>query len=384
MDPLTALGLAVNVLTLIELGAKILKGAKDVRATSSGVTEENRTRELLVKDMSALSDRLIVPEDSTLSQEEKELCKLAQESRAISGQLLELLGKIQAKAPKSKTDSLWSVLKDRYYEGDKQALEQRLDRCRSQMHFQLSFWTRSNSPPPCLITRRHRSLSNISCRQDVHRKMTELLKFAHADSSRLQAVQEQVAQVQRAVATVSYSAVAQHNLHGVLDIKDAVFTAIYQHRVLEMLSFSDMHGRYEMVDVAHQKTFHWIFDNKRELREVTSCGDHNSEHDSDRNSDHDSGRDSEYSSDRDSDDDVPEDKDSYTTNAAALGNQSLNADSNGVKREARERLQNWLVTGDGIFHISGKLGSGKSTLMKFLLTRHGTRAKLQQWAGKTN
>jgi hypothetical protein len=364
MDPLTALGLAVNVLTLIELGAKILRGAKDVRATTSGITEENRTRELLVKDMTALSDRLIAPDDSNLSEEEKELCKLAQESRSLSAQLLELLGKIQAKAPKSKADSLWSVLKDRYYEGDKQALEQRLDRCRSQMHFQLSFWTRSVSLPTYLATTHYTSLSNIGCRQDAHRKMTELLQFAHADSSRLQVVQEQVAQVQRAVATMSHGAVAQHNLHSVLDIKDAVFTAIYQYRVLKMLSFSDMYGRYEMVDGAHKKTLHWIFANEEDLRDLTSRDDDNSEQDS--------GHD-------ESEENVPD-----IDNAESLGNPGLNADLSGVKREAREKLQSWLATGDGIFHISGKLGSGKSTLMKFLLTRRGTRAKLQQWAGKNN
>jgi hypothetical protein len=41
----------------------------------------------------------------------------------------------------------------------------------------------------------------------------------------------------------------------------------------------------------------------------------------------------------------------------------------------------WLASGDGIFHISGKLGSGKSTLMKYLYKHPRTRRELAKWAG---
>lgn len=42
----------------------------------------------------------------------------------------------------------------------------------------------------------------------------------------------------------------------------------------------------------------------------------------------------------------------------------------------------WAVTDDGIFWITGKAGSGKSTLMKFLCSHSATRALLQEWAAK--
>ncbi|KAL2074233.1 hypothetical protein VTL71DRAFT_8011 [Oculimacula yallundae] len=41
---------------------------------------------------------------------------------------------------------------------------------------------------------------------------------------------------------------------------------------------------------------------------------------------------------------------------------------------------NWLETGNGIYWISGKAGSGKSTLMKFVLDHEITRQKLDVWA----
>jgi len=53
-----------------------------------------------------------------------------------------------------------------------------------------------------------------------------------------------------------------------------------------------------------------------------------------------------------------------------------------AKADARNRLFDWLASGGGIFHISGKLGSGKSTLMKYLCDHPSTKAMLETWAGR--
>jgi hypothetical protein len=44
-------------------------------------------------------------------------------------------------------------------------------------------------------------------------------------------------------------------------------------------------------------------------------------------------------------------------------------------------FKTWLQTGSGVFHISGKPGSGKSTLMKYLCESAETERHLQQWVG---
>ena len=44
-------------------------------------------------------------------------------------------------------------------------------------------------------------------------------------------------------------------------------------------------------------------------------------------------------------------------------------------------FKDWLTSGEGIFHISGKPGSGKSTLMKYIWISDQTRRALQGWAG---
>ncbi|KAJ5704545.1 hypothetical protein N7536_000234 [Penicillium majusculum] len=47
----------------------------------------------------------------------------------------------------------------------------------------------------------------------------------------------------------------------------------------------------------------------------------------------------------------------------------------------REKFLTWLNSGGHIFHISGKAGSGKSTLMKFLARSSRVKKELESWAG---
>jgi hypothetical protein len=58
------------------------------------------------------------------------------------------------------------------------------------------------------------------------------------------------------------------------------------------------------------------------------------------------------------------------------------ADREASKREAAaSRFRHWLREENGVFHISGKPGSGKSTMMKFLLSDERTKQELEKWAG---
>jgi hypothetical protein len=52
-----------------------------------------------------------------------------------------------------------------------------------------------------------------------------------------------------------------------------------------------------------------------------------------------------------------------------------------VRSHARQSFLSWLQEGSQVFHISGKPGSGKSTLMKFLCHHPRTRQELEYWAG---
>lgn len=55
-----------------------------------------------------------------------------------------------------------------------------------------------------------------------------------------------------------------------------------------------------------------------------------------------------------------------------------------VMAKARDDFIVWLERDHGIFHISGKPGSGKSTLMKYLCQHRRTKDHLKAWAGDKN
>lgn len=56
-------------------------------------------------------------------------------------------------------------------------------------------------------------------------------------------------------------------------------------------------------------------------------------------------------------------------------------DGDATARASSSSAINWLRSGDGIFWIKGKPGSGKSTLMKMLAGNDRTRQALSEWNG---
>lgn len=53
-----------------------------------------------------------------------------------------------------------------------------------------------------------------------------------------------------------------------------------------------------------------------------------------------------------------------------------------MERELHVTFTEWLASGSGVFHIVGKPGAGKSTLMKLLMTHEETQRLLKEWAGE--
>ena len=128
-----------------------------------------------------------------------------------------------------------------------------------------------------------------------------------------------------------------------------------QHRILRRLACPSVYYREETVANASDGTFSWIF----------------------------------------SDDSAQNARDTGTSDQRPMphhfglpfeqndpGHPSLNAerDAEKLRSYVRELFKWWLVSGSHVFHLSGKAGSGKSTLMKHLWHHPLTRRRLQQWA----
>ncbi|KAG7421532.1 hypothetical protein Forpe1208_v000105 [Fusarium oxysporum f. sp. rapae] len=142
--------------------------------------------------------------------------------------------------------------------------------------------------------------------------------------------------------------------------------SIYQHRILDSLKFELIHQRDEKVHDPYDKTFQWIFedgDTSTTNSDISLPALPAGQEEESDNSDN-----SQPADDKNEDDDECEDEDERNRQA--------------MMAESRQRLLNWLALSDKIFHVTGKLGSGKSTLMKFLYSHPTTKGALKGYAGE--
>ena len=144
MDPLAALDIASNMIQFVDYSIKLIQGVREIR--DSGDTKENKSLESVTSEMKRLSSKLTIPTHTPQSEDEKGLCRLAEDCQTLSGEILQLLEKIRPKDRNSVRQSVWSAFKNKLYDKKRSELETRLDKCRKQLQLQLTFLTRFNSP----------------------------------------------------------------------------------------------------------------------------------------------------------------------------------------------------------------------------------------------
>lgn len=151
------------------------------------------------------------------------------------------------------------------------------------------------------------------------------------NSHSLTILRAHVKELQRGSELTSLGSKAQDQLRDIFGFSHSLCLKVAQRRVLNLLAFPGMHARVDTVEKAHKDTYGWIF------------GDPS-----------DGGSDS---------DELP----------VALFDETA--------RKTVDNFVEWLSSGTGVYHISGKLGSGKSTLTKFLAAHDQVRKELQKWSG---
>ncbi|KAK4203424.1 hypothetical protein QBC40DRAFT_23999 [Triangularia verruculosa] len=165
-----------------------------------------------------------------------------------------------------------------------------------------------------------------------------LISSAHGNSAKLNQIQTSIDQLKQAqqesTLAMSADAKVQQKMD---DLQEGIKHQIYHARVLQALRYSGMNNRKDGLSQraaeinARQKDFggpfRWICE-----------------------------------------DEVVEDA-------------SDNDEERAMKRDARRKFATWLSSDSGIFHVAGKFGSGKSTLMQILFHHPSTQAALERWAG---
>lgn len=174
-------------------------------------------------------------------------------------------------------------------------------------------------------------------------KLKSLVEASKQDETKLNRMESDIAQLRENIGSAPPTSEAKPMLMKLLAEEEKVFTAMAQSKILSCLSFEGMNRRSNMVVETHSNTYEWI------LEDGSGAEDLSQEHD---------------------------------------GGSVVESQPRGFKDiekvRAREKLRTWLErkSSRDVFHLSGKLGSGKSTLMKHIRASSRTAEKLNSWAGK--
>lgn len=173
-----------------------------------------------------------------------------------------------------------------------------------------------------------------------------MLQALKLDETKLDRIESQIAQLRESINLAPSSSEAKPMLMKLLAEEEKVFATIAKDRILNRLSFEGMNRRSNMVVETHSNTYAWILE------------------------------------------DDPKDKEpslGYEKDTEVENDQKQPQGIEDVEKvRARDKLRTWLESRSSrdVFHLSGKLGSGKSTLMKHIRASPRTEEKLKKWAGK--
>lgn len=186
--------------------------------------------------------------------------------------------------------------------------------------------------------------SPTSCfRLDVLSRLDEIAQTGRCHDKEFSSLNHQLAMLKDAVAALNPNSKLQDEARTVLDLSDLAVSKVLQNSILEALRFKKMDSRFDNIEEAHTETFKWLLEDETSSSLTLPTGDSD---------------------------------DPWFVRVADSLNREIP-----LRLEIRKKFTNWLSHGNGIFHISGKPGAGKSTLMKFLVESDKVRSYLDTWAG---
>ena len=304
MEPLTALGLASNVIQFVDFTSKLISTAHTLYVSADGTTAENAELEAVTKHIRALADNACPPSlapNNTSPQTESPdaLHDLAKQCRDVADELLLLLASFSVQGRPSTWKSIRAALRTARHAAKMDAILARLDRISSQMRSHLLLQGQRDMLIKLdLLETRNQWLG--AARTD---DLLDLRKQIDAMFAELKADRGQDLIIRNEALVLLCSGTD----------KMSQFTR--EQQILRALNFEGMDDRHIAIHAAHERTFAWVF-------------------------------------------------------GLASGTDQCTAD-----------FADWLRSNDSLYWVSGKPGSGKSTLMKYLGDHSALKENLSVWAG---
>lgn len=149
MDPLTAFGLVVNILTACDYSIKAVIAVKAVCDSATGTTAQHEQLEQSVEGIREMTGRLkAVRSTAEESADERNLTSLATRCQDVSGEIITILESIKAKNPRSISGSIAAVVRGLVKKEKLNELQETLRQLKADAHFQLTAVSRLVPPSP--------------------------------------------------------------------------------------------------------------------------------------------------------------------------------------------------------------------------------------------
>ncbi|KAI1210492.1 uncharacterized protein F4807DRAFT_68385 [Annulohypoxylon truncatum] len=376
MDPFTAIGLAGNIISFLDFGYKLISIAKGIHASASGSSAYNDNLSHSTQQLQQLVNNLKVANPlGSFSEQERSLLRVASDCESVSVELANLLDKLKAPNSKSMRGAFRAAIRNWRKKDEKAELELQLDSCRQQLSLELVSLSRSESLE----------------------RLNKLLAHGQANEFELRSLIKNVESLRLGINVSCLGSEALDQIRSLLRLTDDAILDVRQTRILDALRFEHMNERLEDIEEAHRKTFSWIFAGEADTAGEYIMPDGVSmrppENDLSDSSSFERGLYDLPLSECDSDSLMSDGGSAHSEITRQQRRRRQRETSSafsdiGVPNSARENLSEardsfigWLQRDSGIFYISGKPGSGKSTLMKYITQHPRTKDYLSAWAG---
>lgn len=262
MDGLTALGLASNIIQVVEMGHQIGKTWYQIHKSAQGASDSNLSLESVSQDLSSLTNTL---ERSMTACTDDGLRSLAIDCGELARDLYGVLLKLKVRGRNGLLQSIKSTSKTIWKQDEVTSITGRLSQLREQLEFHL-------------VVNLNIQLHNVAQQQIASFKglgsdVRRVLAVLNEDRVRLRqhdtSLQEQLRSSD--VRNMNQHTTTQTLVDRLLQKLDKLQqqTLCDKHeqkdiswrKVRQSLYFPEIHNRKEEVAEAHKNTFEWIFQN---------------------------------------------------------------------------------------------------------------------------
>ncbi|GAB1315626.1 hypothetical protein MFIFM68171_05836 [Madurella fahalii] len=337
MEPLAALGVASNIVAFVQFAGSILNGTHKLHASTSGASDQTDSLEALFGTLSGFGSKLKLHQQNPSSNSTagpqppaagtptssvlvRQLQNLASRCDADCERLLAILRRLNVKTRSG--PGWWKSFQVAFLEVMKSS---EVTDLRKRIHeYQTSITADIASSEGIGKLGEGIEQMRIAIQTSESRMSSHLATASHNITDVMRRITQLQTQTRLNSLTLDSIKPMLAEVHHLL-LNGHILKR--QQAVLWDLHYDERPVRYEAIATAHQATFQWVFGHP--------------------------------------------DPDSFKRDPGDLQ----------VRCRAQTRLVTWLREGDGVFWVSGKPGSGKSTLMKFLVNNHNTNSALGAWGG---